>query len=136
MTIRQEVSRLKKKYQTDDPYEICKYLDIQVMERPMGKSPRSCKGFFLVSSRCKLIVINSDLPDSIQRIIIAHELGHAVLHSDSAINTFHEFAMFEDTNRMPYMLPLAIRINGIDSIWNTTTGGSALSIRQRANSMT
>ena len=90
------------KYQTDDPYEICEYLDIQVMERPMGKSPRSCKGFFLVSSRCKLIVINSDLPDSIQRIIIAHELGHAVLHSDSAINTFHEFAMFEDTNRMEY----------------------------------
>ena len=102
MTIRQEVSRLKMKYQTDDPYEICEYLDIQVMERPMGKSPRSCKGFFLVSSRCKLIVINSDLPDSIQRIIIAHELGHAVLHSDSAINTFHEFAMFEDTNRMEY----------------------------------
>lgn len=102
MTIRQEVSRLKMKYQTDDPYEICEYLDIQVMDRPMGKSPRSCKGFFLVSSRCKLIVINSDLPDSIQRIIIAHELGHAVLHSDSAINTFHEFAMFEDTNRMEY----------------------------------
>lgn len=98
MTIRQEVSRLKMKYQTDDPYEICEYLDIQVMERPMGKSPRSCKGFFLVSSRCKLIVINSDLPDSIQRIIIVHELGHAVLHSDSAINTFHEFAMFEDTS--------------------------------------
>ena len=92
MTIRQEVSRLKMKYQTDDPYEICEYLDIQVMDRPMGKSPRSCKGFFLVSSRCKLI----------QRIIIAHELGHAVLHSDSAINPFHEFAMFEDTNRMEY----------------------------------
>ena len=49
MTIRQEVSRLKMKYQTDDPYEICEYLDIQVMDRPMGKSPRSCKGFFLVS---------------------------------------------------------------------------------------
>lgn len=46
MTIRQEVSRLKMKYQTDDPYEICEYLDIQVMDRPMGKSPRSCKGFF------------------------------------------------------------------------------------------
>ena len=89
MTIRQEVSRLKMKYQTDDPYEICKYLDIQVMERPMGKSPRSCKGFFLVSSRCKLIMLNSDLPDSIRRIIVSHELGHA-------------FAMFEDTNRMEY----------------------------------
>lgn len=102
MTIRQEVSRLKTKYQTDDPYEICEYLDIQVMDRPMGKSPRSCKGFFLVSSRCKLIVINSDLPESIQRIIIAHELGHAVLHSDSAISAFHEFTMFDDTDRMEY----------------------------------
>lgn len=68
----------------------------------MGASAQSCKGFFLVSSRCKLIVINSDLPESIQRIIIAHELGHAVLHSDSAISAFHEFAMFDDTDRMEY----------------------------------
>ena len=100
MTIRQEVSRLKMKYQTDDPYEICEYLDIQVMDRPMGMSPRSCKCFFLVSSRSKLIVINSDLPVSIHRIIIAHELGHAVLHSDSAITTVHECAMVEGTKRM------------------------------------
>ena len=107
MTIRQEVSRLKMKYQTDDPYEICEYLDIQVMDRPMGKSPRSCKGFFLVSSRCKLIVINSDLPDSIQRIIIAHELGHAVLHSDSAINTFHE-SVFVEHRSDGTMLPREI----------------------------
>ena len=77
-------------------------MDIQVIKRPMGASAQSCKGFFLVSSRCKLIVINSDLPESIQRIIIAHELGHAVLHSDSAISAFHEFAMFDDTDRMEY----------------------------------
>ena len=37
-----------------------------------------------------------------QRIIIAHELGHAVLHSDSAISAFHEFTMFDDTDRMEY----------------------------------
>ena len=47
-------------------------------------------------------MINRDLPESIQRIIIAHELGHAVLHSDSAISAFHEFAMFDDTDRMEY----------------------------------
>lgn len=68
----------------------------------MGTGPRSCKGFFLASSRCKLIVINSDLPENIQRIIIAHELGHAVLHGDSAISAFHEFAIFDATDRMEY----------------------------------
>lgn len=102
MAIKQEANRLKMKYQTNDPHEICRNMDIDVMERPMGISAQSCKGFFLVSSRCKLIVINSDLPESIQRIIITHELGHAVLHSDSAISAFHEFAMFDDTNRMEY----------------------------------
>ena len=100
--IKQEAHRLKMKYQTTDPYDICTSMDIQVIKRPMGASAQSCKGFFLVSSRCKLIVINSDLPESIQRIIIAHELGHAVLHSDSAISAFHEFAMFDDTDRMEY----------------------------------
>lgn len=103
MAIKQEANRLKMKYQTTDPYDICTSMDIQVIKRPMGASAQSCKGFFLVSSRCKLIVINSDLPESIQRIIIAHELGHAVLHSDSAISAFHEFAMFDDTDRMEYV---------------------------------
>ena len=70
--IKQEANRLKMKYQTDDPYEICRAMKIQVMKRPMGKSAKSCKGFFLVSSRCKLIMINSDLPESIQRLSLIH----------------------------------------------------------------
>ena len=77
-------------------------MKIQVMKRPMGKSAKSCKGFFLVSSRCKLIMINSDLPESIQRSILVHELGHADLHSDSAISAFHEFTFLDDTDRMEY----------------------------------
>ena len=100
--IKQEASRLKIKYRTDDPYEICDRMKIEVMMRPMGTNAKSCKGFFLVNSRCKLIMINSDLEENIQRIILIHELGHAVLHSDSAISAFHEFAMFDDTDRMEY----------------------------------
>ena len=100
--IKQEANRLKMKYQTDDPYEICRAMKIQVMKQPMGKNAKSCKGFFLVSSRCKLIMINSDLPESIQRIILVHELGHADLHSDSAISAFHEFTFLDDTDRMEY----------------------------------
>ena len=44
----------------------------------MGMSPKACKGFFLVNARCKVITINSDLPEEIRRIILAHELGHAL----------------------------------------------------------
>lgn len=79
MAIKQEANRLKMKYQTTDPYDICTSMDIQVIKRPMGASAQSCKGFFLVSSRCKLIVINSDLPESIQRIIISMPLKDLTL---------------------------------------------------------
>ena len=100
--IKQEANRLKIKYQTDNPYEICKAMNIQVMTRPMGKNPLSCKGFFMVNSRCKLIMLNSDLPEEIQRIILVHELGHASLHSSSTLSAFHDFAYFDNTGRMEY----------------------------------
>ena len=100
--IKREANRVKSKYQTDDPYEICRAMKIRLLTAPMGTNDQSCKGFFLVNSRRKIITINSDLPDHIQRIIVTHELGHAILHSDAAISAFHEFAMFDDTDRMEY----------------------------------
>ena len=102
IAIKQEANRLKIKYGTDDPYEICDAMKIQVMRRPMGTSAGACKGFFLVSARCKIIVINSDLPEDIQRIILVHELGHAVLHSNLPLSAYHEFAVFDNTDRMEY----------------------------------
>lgn len=100
--IKHEVSRVKIKYRTNDLYEICRAMKIRIQTFPMGTSEESCKGFFLMNARCKVITINSDLPDHIQRIILAHELGHAILHSDAAISAFHEFAMFDDSDRMEY----------------------------------
>ena len=100
--IKREANRVKSKYQTDDPYEICRAMKIRLLTAPMGTNDQSCKGFFLVNARCKIITINSDLPDHIQRIIVTHELGHAILHSDAAISAFHEFSMFDDTDRMEY----------------------------------
>ena len=102
IAIKQEANRLKIKYQTDDPYEICDAMKIEVMKRPMGKNSLSCKGFFMVNSRCKLIMLNSDLSESIQRIILAHELGHAALHESAALSAFHEIALFDNTDRMEY----------------------------------
>lgn len=100
--IKREALRLKAKYQTADPFDICDSMKIRVSLIPMGKHETSCKGFFLVNARCKIATINSDLPDHIQRIILPHELGHGVLHSSPSISTFHEFSMLDNTDRMEY----------------------------------
>lgn len=100
--IKREVIRLKAKYQTDDPFELCGAMDIMVRKMPMGTHEASCKGFFMVNSRCKTAVINNDLPSHIQRIILPHELGHGVLHSSPAVRTFHEFSLFDETDRLEY----------------------------------
>ncbi len=100
--IRQEAQRLKAKYHTDDPYDICREMRIRVIRASMGTEPESCKGFFVIKNRCKVIVLNSDLPENIQRIILVHELAHANLHSSTAISAFHEIQFFDNTNAMEY----------------------------------
>lgn len=51
----------------------------------------------------KSITINSDLSEEFQRIICAHELGHAILHKDqSGVKAFHDFALFDAASRFEY----------------------------------
>ena len=68
----------------------------------MGTQDGSCKGFYLTNERRKSIAINSDLAELIQRIILAHELGHAVLHSQQPAKAFHDCAFMDQTNRTEY----------------------------------
>jgi Zn-dependent peptidase ImmA (M78 family) len=98
-----EAERIKKKYDECDPYKLCQEMKITVLFEPMGRNDSSCKGFFIVQSRMPLIIINSDLPSYIQRIIVTHELGHAVLHRKAAkVSAFHDFALFDNTSQMEY----------------------------------
>ena len=90
------VAKLKAKCGETDPFSLCSLLGILVCYSPMGKGKDAIKGFFVKSNRIKVI---SDLPYMIQRIITAHELGHAMLHADSGIYAFHELALFDDSSR-------------------------------------
>jgi len=98
-----EVSRIMRKYDEPDPWKLAEAMGIIVQVMPLGRTEKSCKGFFLRQSRKKHITINSDLPEPIQRIILAHEIGHAVLHHEAAkMKAFHDFALYDTSSQMEY----------------------------------
>ena len=59
---------------------LCAALDVSLLRTDLGMEADSIKGFLLRSNRCSTAVINSALPPELQRVILFHELGHAVFH--------------------------------------------------------
>lgn len=101
--ISREVKRIKNKYKENDPYRLCDAMGLILIFEPMGLYEGACKGFFLMQSRKKSITINCDLPEHLQRIILTHEVGHAVLHRNTTgIKAFHDFALFDETSLYEY----------------------------------
>ena len=98
--ISESVAKLVKKYDERDPFKLCRAMGIVLIFRAMGKDPDAVKGFFLEKNRIRMITINSDLPEVIQRIIVAHELCHAINHRHSGVAAFHEFTMFDQNSLM------------------------------------
>ncbi|MBP2662734.1 MAG: hypothetical protein H6Q71_682 [Firmicutes bacterium] len=76
MRIKQRATNLAKKYHTRSPYELASYLNIEVVFRPMKRTHGFCDRIL----KRRFIVINSNLPDHLQKQTCAHELGHIVLH--------------------------------------------------------
>jgi Zn-dependent peptidase ImmA (M78 family) len=59
--------------------------------------------FILYHSRKGCITINSELPEQVRKIILVHELGHAILHLDACeLKAFHDFALFDNTSWYEY----------------------------------
>lgn len=101
--IYKEVGRIKRKYSDSDPFKLCRAMKISLLYARMGTLDGACKGFYLVQSRRQAITINSDLSEGLQRVILTHELGHAVLHRNiSAVKGFLDFELFDDTSQYEY----------------------------------
>lgn len=79
MDIRKKASILKKKYDTDNPFDIAEHLGIKVIFEPLG----TIKGYYNKQLRMKQIHINCDLSYHDQTFTCAHELGHAIMHQDA-----------------------------------------------------
>lgn len=79
MNIKKKVDSLIKKYETNNPFLLCKYLKITVLFLELGKT----KGYFKKILRKKFIIINKNLSQFERKIVCAHELAHAILHSSN-----------------------------------------------------
>lgn len=85
--IKKIIERLVKKTQTNNPVEICHLLGIDILYLDLG----NIGGFKTSVSRSSVIYVNSTLPEFDQKFIIAHELGHIVLHKGIKTPFFRYF---------------------------------------------
>ena len=90
-SIKREVRRLMKKYQTNDPFILADKLNIIVILRYMH---HEINGFFKLEQRNRFIVINKNLSDVMQTFVCAHELGHAILHPEVNTPFFRKYTFF------------------------------------------
>lgn len=88
MLIRDIVEGLLETYGTVNPFELCCNLDIKIIKSALGNE---IKGFFQRTLEgYEIIHINSEIPEEEMKYICAHELGHAILHTDISISFFIE----------------------------------------------
>lgn len=76
MDIRRRVANLIKKWGTRNPKTLCKYLNVTIIYEDLGM----IKGFYTKCLRRKIIFINENLESDEQKMVLAHELGHSILH--------------------------------------------------------
>lgn len=101
--ISRAVQYAAKKYNERDPFRLCREMGIILLRQPMGSQTNSCKGFYFVQSKKRAIVLNSDLSDELQRVVLAHEIGHSVLHRNvTGVKSFHDFSLFDEISKMEY----------------------------------
>lgn len=63
---------------------------------------KTLKGMYMIIKRNRFIFVNTNLPEGIQKVVCAHEIGHDMLHKDYIEGAFHETALFDTKNTFEY----------------------------------
>ena len=92
--------QLVKQYRTRDPFALSQALKIHIRYKDLGEG---IKAFYFCQSRIRSIVINNRVGSQDARVLCAHELGHAVLHSRlAAARALPEVALFNSADLTEY----------------------------------
>ena len=101
--IKRTVDELVDRFHTTDPFELCDDLGCVVNRYPLGLYPGAGKGFFMEVEGVSVITVNCDLQEELQKVVVAHELGHSVLHADfMEAGGFHDFALYDESSHLEY----------------------------------
>ena len=74
--VRKKALACKRKFNTSDPFKLARALGIEVMICDIG----SRLGCYMYLKRSKCIWINESLEGNELTFVMAHEVGHAILH--------------------------------------------------------
>lgn len=86
MNIKQKANSLVRKYNSRNPLEIIKNLNVILVYYTL----EDVRGFYQYFQRNNIIYIDDELSENEQKVVCAHELGHMLLHKNSN-------ALFMDT---------------------------------------
>ena len=93
-SIAKSVSNLINQYHTRNPFELCDCLGINIYRHNLG----ALKGYYLYLNNKHNIALNTALSRYEQKIILGHELGHALEHS--GISRFFSETSLESGDRI------------------------------------
>lgn len=79
MDIRARVDKLVRKYKTRNPLEMIKGMNAIVVFYPL----HGVRGFYQYFQRNNIIYIDESLSDADKLFVLAHEMGHMILHRKS-----------------------------------------------------
>lgn len=79
MNIKRLADSLVRKYNTRNPFEIIKNLNVIVVFYPLN----GVRGFYQYFQRNNIIYIDETLSDREKLFVCAHELGHMLLHKQT-----------------------------------------------------
>lgn len=74
--IKQLVNYYVRKFNTRNPYDLARYLNVEVQIGELGN--RAGCYMFLKNHKC--VFLNEDLEENEMRLVMAHELAHSIMH--------------------------------------------------------